>query len=128
MVAAAFAATTFACALVAFVAGAKVLGDSQAKVLRIACTRTVPIPPFASALNGLAAGLLLASSLALVWLLVVLYRQGAERRSTVPLTVIALVVASLFGLGAAHETIDPGLVGAGLAVCESAPGEVAGGQ
>ncbi|WP_280348131.1 hypothetical protein [Nocardia neocaledoniensis] len=109
MLAAITAATTFGAALLIF-AVAEALFASP-------CGADVPVPATVSVLSGLAAGLLLASTLALICLLVLLSRQPSSRAAVVPLTTVAVVVSALLMLGVGYETVRPASNAGGYHSC-----------
>lgn len=105
MLAALIAVTTFGTALLAF---ALAEGLIDAQLAEVRCRREIPVPVSAMALNGLATGLLLACSVALVCLLVLLFRYPSVRGVVaVPVTTVALVGSLLFLAGVGYETVWP---------------------
>ncbi|MEV0081177.1 hypothetical protein AB0H58_32590 [Nocardia neocaledoniensis] len=108
MLAAIVAATTFGAALLLF-AVAEAMLESP-------CHAGGPVPAAVGALSGLAAGLLLACTLALLTLLVLLRRHPSPRGAvTVPLITVAVLVSTLFMLGAGYESVRPATDAAGCA-------------
>ncbi|MGS2807268.1 hypothetical protein [Nocardia sp. MW-W600-9] len=101
------AVTTFGAALLAFTVAEGLLDDRQAQLAGSRCRSDIPVPITASLLNGLAAGLLAATTIALVCLLVLLFRYPSARGAAVPLTTAAIVISTLFMLGAGYETVRP---------------------
>lgn len=108
MLAALIAATTFGTALLAFALAEGLLDARQAQLLEARCHREIPVPVAVTALNGLATGLLLATSIALVCLLVLLFRFPSTRSAiAVPLTTVGFLVSTLFMFGVGYETVRP---------------------
>ncbi|MFE3545168.1 hypothetical protein ACFXK0_19590 [Nocardia sp. NPDC059177] len=107
MLAAFIAVTAFGSALLAF-AMAGALDDRQAQLVESRCRSDAPVPVAVSVLNGLATGLLLGTTIALVCLLMLLFRHPSSRGAVaVPLTTVAVVISTLFMFGAGYETVRP---------------------
>ncbi len=107
MLTALIAVTTFGAALLAFAVAEALLDDRQAQLAESRCRSDAPVPITVSLLNGLAAGLLAATTIALVCLLMLLFRYPSPRAAAVPLTTVAIVISTLFMLGAGYETVRP---------------------
>ncbi|MFD4429371.1 hypothetical protein [Nocardia sp. NPDC058497] len=118
MLAALIAVITFGAALLAFTMAEGMLDDRRTRLVESRCRSEAPVPAAVSALNGLAAGLLLASTIALVCLLVLLFRYPSTRSIVaVPLTTVAVLVSMLFMLGVGYETVRPASASAGSHSC-----------
>ncbi|MEV6215096.1 hypothetical protein [Nocardia sp. NPDC051833] len=107
MLTALIAVTTFGAALLAFAVAEALLDDRHAQLAESRCRSDLPVPITVSLLNGLAAGLLAATTIALVCLLMLLFRYPSARGVAVPLTTVAIVISTLFMLGAGYETVRP---------------------
>ncbi|MFD6389814.1 hypothetical protein ACWF9G_04525 [Nocardia sp. NPDC055029] len=118
MLAALIAVTTFGAALLAFTLAEGMLDDRKTRLIESRCRSESPVPAAVSALNGLAAGLLLASTISLMCLLVLLFRYPSARSAVaVPLTTVAVLISMLFMLGAGYETVRPASASAGSHPC-----------
>ncbi|MGW5435461.1 hypothetical protein [Nocardia asteroides] len=113
MLAALIAVTTFGAALLAFAMAEALLDDRTAGLGESRCRTDAPVPVLVSVLNGLATGLLLACILALLCLLMLLFRHPSARSAVaVPVTTAAVLIATLFMFGAGYETVRPAQAGA----------------
>ncbi|MGW6425842.1 hypothetical protein ACWF82_24480 [Nocardia sp. NPDC055053] len=118
MLAALIAVTTFGAALLAFAMAEGMFDDRKSRFVASRCHSEAPVPAAVSALNGLAAGLLMASTISLVFLLVLLFRHPSPRSAVaVPLTTVAILISMLFMLGAGYETVRPASASAGAHPC-----------
>ncbi|MFE6920257.1 hypothetical protein ACFVAV_04340 [Nocardia sp. NPDC057663] len=120
MLAALIAVTTFGTALLFFALAEGMLDNRKGQLVESHCRSDAPAPMAASALYGLAAGLALASTVALVFLLVLLFRYPSRRSAiAVPLTTVAVLASTLFMLGVGYETVRPASASAGSHSCGS---------
>lgn len=118
MLAAFIAVTTFGAALLAFTVAEGMLDDRKTRLIESRCRSEAPVPAAVSALNGLAAGLLLASTISLLCLLALLFRYRSTRGAVaVPITAVAILISTLFMLGAGYETVRPASASAGSHPC-----------
>ncbi|MEU4808563.1 hypothetical protein AB0H20_05130 [Nocardia fluminea] len=108
MPAALIAVTTFGAAVLCFILAEGLFDTRTAQIGENHCHSAAPVPVMVSVLNGLATGLLLAAAVALLCLLVLLFRYPSERGAVaVPLTAVGLVASVLFMFGAGYETVRP---------------------
>ncbi|MEV0851360.1 hypothetical protein [Nocardia fluminea] len=106
MPAALIAVTTFGAAVLCFILAEGLFDTRTAQIGENHCHSAAPV--MVSVLNGLATGLLLAAAVALLCLLVLLFRYPSERGAVaVPLTAVGLVASVLFMFGAGYETVRP---------------------
>ncbi|MFD3596651.1 hypothetical protein ACFWU5_28365 [Nocardia sp. NPDC058640] len=108
MLAALIAVTSLVAGVLSFIMAEGLFNAPPEWATETHCRSDAPVPVMVTVLNGLATGLLAAAAIALLCLLVLMFRHPSERSTmAAPLTAVAFVLSVLFMFGAGYETVRP---------------------